>query len=78
MPDGHTVSLGDPDIFVLVEVFKVCRSRLSQVFIHNFAEQSVCGISVVQEYYRLQKFNVMEIAKSKQLAREPEDSRIPI
>ncbi|RDB26349.1 Uncharacterized protein C25H2.10c [Hypsizygus marmoreus] len=45
VPEGHTVSLENPEIFVLVEVFK-----------------SVCGISVVEDYYRLQKFNIMEIA----------------
>lgn len=28
-------------------------------------QQSVCGISVVKDYYELQKFNVMEIANSK-------------
>ena len=26
--------------------------------------QSVCGMSIVKDYYKLQKFNVMEIAKS--------------
>lgn len=31
------------------------------MLIHHL--QSVCGISVVRDYYRLQKFNVMEIAK---------------
>ncbi|KAF9004060.1 hypothetical protein BDQ17DRAFT_1399740 [Cyathus striatus] len=45
VPEGHTVELTNPDIFILVEVFK-----------------SVCGISIVKDYYRLQKFNVMELA----------------
>jgi len=48
VPEGHTVDLDDPELFVLVEVFK-----------------NVCGISLVQDYYRLQKFNVMEIANER-------------
>ena len=28
--------------------------------------QSVCGIGIVKDYYKLQKFNVMEIAKSEE------------
>ncbi|KIM40614.1 hypothetical protein M413DRAFT_165114 [Hebeloma cylindrosporum] len=48
VPEGHTVDLQNPRIFILVEVFK-----------------SVCGVSIVKDYYRLQKFNVMEIANKK-------------
>jgi len=48
VPEGHSVNLENPDIFILVEVFK-----------------SVCGISVVQDYYQLQKFNVMKIANAR-------------
>jgi len=48
IPAQHTVDLENPDIFVLVEVFK-----------------SVCGISVVRDYYRRLKFNVMEIANAR-------------
>ncbi|KAH9481236.1 hypothetical protein JR316_0005758 [Psilocybe cubensis] len=46
VPEGHTVDLQDPEIFLLVEVFK-----------------SICGVSVVKDYYGLHKFNVAEIAK---------------
>jgi len=49
VPEGHTVDLENPQIFILVEVFK-----------------SICGISIVEDYYRLQKFNVMEIARGAQ------------
>ena len=28
--------------------------------------QSTCGIGIVRDYYRLQKFNVMEIAKAEE------------
>ena len=28
--------------------------------------QSVCGIGIVRDYYKLQKFNVMEIAKTEE------------
>ncbi|KAF8071774.1 hypothetical protein FPV67DRAFT_896672 [Lyophyllum atratum] len=48
VPEGHTVELTDPEVFILVEVFK-----------------SVCGISIVERYYALQKFNMSEIAKAK-------------
>ncbi|KIY42850.1 hypothetical protein FISHEDRAFT_26458, partial [Fistulina hepatica ATCC 64428] len=47
MPSGHTVDLSDPDVFVLVEIFK-----------------SICSVSVVEDYYRLRKFNVAEVGSS--------------
>ncbi|KAJ2990526.1 hypothetical protein NUW54_g8442 [Trametes sanguinea] len=59
VPEGHTVSLDNPELFILVEVFK-----------------SVCGISVVKDYYKLHKFNVMEIANAKNLSEEGADSRV--
>lgn len=48
VPEKHKVNLENPEVFVLVEMFK-----------------SVCGISVVEDYYRLQKFNVMELGNAK-------------
>jgi len=48
VPEKHTVDLEDPELFILVEVFK-----------------SVCGISVVKDYYRLKKFNILEIANER-------------
>ncbi|KNZ73892.1 hypothetical protein J132_09108, partial [Termitomyces sp. J132] len=48
VPEGHSVELTNPELFILVEVFK-----------------SVCGMSIVQDYYDLQKFNMSEIANSK-------------
>jgi len=48
IPNGHTVDLTDPEVFILVEVFK-----------------SVCGISIVEDYYTLQKFNLLQIASAK-------------
>jgi tRNA acetyltransferase TAN1 len=65
VPEGHTVDLVDPEVFVLVEVFKV---TLHIIFIEVpflTHEQNVCGVSVVKDYYRLQKFNVMELANEK-------------
>ncbi|KAJ7253332.1 hypothetical protein B0H12DRAFT_1116683 [Mycena haematopus] len=47
VPEGHTVDLDDPELFIIVEVFK-----------------SICGVSVVRDYYNLQKFNVVEIANA--------------
>lgn len=38
--------------------------------------QSVCGISVVKDYYKLQKFNVMEIANAKNLKDENAAGRV--
>jgi tRNA acetyltransferase TAN1 len=57
VPEGHTVDLENPRIFILVEVFK-----------------SICGVSVVEDYYKLQKFNVMEIANKKKRADQAEES----
>ncbi|KAI0768154.1 hypothetical protein BD413DRAFT_480126 [Trametes elegans] len=59
VPEGHTVSLDNPELFILVEVFK-----------------SVCGISVVKDYYKLNKFNVMEIAHAKNLREEGAEGRV--
>ncbi|TFK93951.1 hypothetical protein K466DRAFT_536924 [Polyporus arcularius HHB13444] len=59
VPEGHTVSLDNPELFILVEIFK-----------------SVCGISVVRDYYKLQKFNVMEIANVKNLRDEHAEGRV--
>ncbi|KAL4072711.1 hypothetical protein V8B97DRAFT_1958058 [Scleroderma yunnanense] len=52
MPESYTVDLDNPDVFVLIEVFK-----------------SVCGASILRDYYRYQKFNVMTLAHEKN---EPE------
>ncbi|KAF8191595.1 hypothetical protein K438DRAFT_1919436 [Mycena galopus ATCC 62051] len=57
VPEGHTVNLEDPELFIIVEVFK-----------------SICGVSVVRDYYKLQKFNVVEIANTH--ASENPDSSI--
>ncbi|RXW16571.1 hypothetical protein EST38_g9284 [Candolleomyces aberdarensis] len=54
VPEGHTVSLDNPEIFVLVEIFK-----------------SVCGVSIVRDYYKLAKFNVLELANKTNAEAEP-------
>ncbi|KAF9466611.1 hypothetical protein BDZ94DRAFT_1251348 [Collybia nuda] len=59
VPDSHTVALADPELFILVEVFK-----------------SICGISIVENYYKLQKFNVMEIANSRNSLESQDERRI--
>ncbi|KAI0749461.1 hypothetical protein C8Q80DRAFT_1162162 [Daedaleopsis nitida] len=59
VPEGHTVSLDNPELFILVEIFK-----------------SVCGISVVKDYYKMQKFNVMEIANTRNQREEKTDGRV--
>lgn len=77
VPQGHTVDLVNPQIFILVEVFKVCvlntlSTDLEQLL--NFALQSMCGVSVVEGYYDWHKFNVMEIANDGKNKREPDDT----
>ncbi|KAH9856563.1 hypothetical protein C2E23DRAFT_721972 [Lenzites betulinus] len=59
VPEGHTVSLENPELYILVEIFK-----------------SVCGISVVKDYYKLHKFNVMEIAHARNARVEEDEGRI--
>jgi len=76
VPDRHTVELQNPQIFILVEVFKVCHqprthSRLGP---SDDFYQSVCGVSIVKDYYKSQKFNVMEIANKKNRAGPVEES----
>ncbi|CDO74900.1 hypothetical protein BN946_scf184988.g7 [Trametes cinnabarina] len=77
VPEGHTVSLDNPELFILVEVFKV---ELSNFHSRNrgahIRGQSVCGISVVRDYYKLHKFNVVEIANAKNLGDDGADSRV--
>ena len=69
------VDLDDAEIFFLVEIFKV-RTHFrprgrgghdKKIHIDGVmnVQQSVCGVSVVTDYYELQKFNVMEIANEK-------------
>lgn len=78
VPEGHTVSLDNPELFILVEIFKV-RQR-ARVLLHTDRlttdTQSVCGISVVKNYYKFQKFNIMEIANARNLREEGEESRV--
>ncbi|KAF9478325.1 hypothetical protein BDN70DRAFT_880092 [Pholiota conissans] len=59
VPEGHKVDLDNPQLFILVEVFK-----------------SICGVSVVEDYYKMQKFNVMEIVNKKNRDDKPEESRV--
>ncbi|KIP11220.1 hypothetical protein PHLGIDRAFT_18101 [Phlebiopsis gigantea 11061_1 CR5-6] len=47
-----------------------------ELFILMEIFKSVCGISVVREYYRLQKFNVMEIAKTEEPGFKEGDGRM--
>ena len=69
VPPEHKVVLENPDVFILIEIFKVS-PQLSfdgRQLINAIVNQSVCGISVVKDYYRLQKFNVIELANAKNL-----------
>ena len=76
VPPEHKVNLEDPELFILVEIWKVRRSANSVDFhwvpVFEVEEtligrlQSVCGIGIVRDYYKLQKFNVMEIAKGEE------------
>ena len=58
VPESFQVDLHDPDVFILIEVFK-----------------AVCGMSIVRDYYRMQKYNVMELAQqSKEEAEKVADA----
>ncbi|TRM64403.1 hypothetical protein BD626DRAFT_536395 [Schizophyllum amplum] len=57
VPPEFAVDLNEPDVFILVEVFK-----------------SVCGIGIVEDYYRLHKFNVAEVAKMCKTGSEEQQS----
>ncbi|EIW83989.1 hypothetical protein CONPUDRAFT_99698 [Coniophora puteana RWD-64-598 SS2] len=61
VPDSFQVDLHNPDVFILIEVFK-----------------AVCGVSIVRDYYRMLKYNVMELAQSKASEKdaEAETSRV--
>lgn len=59
IPDTYKVDLGNPALFILVEVFK-----------------SVCGMSIVDDYYQYQKYNVMALAKSQDESRELPSGRV--
>lgn len=63
MPENYVVDLDNPDVFVLVEVFKVCHTSRSATWgrlRHWF--QSICGVSILRNYYKYHKFNVMTLA----------------
>ncbi|EPS96098.1 hypothetical protein FOMPIDRAFT_62568 [Fomitopsis schrenkii] len=49
----------------------------AEVFILVEVFKSICGMSVVKEYHRLHKFNVMEIAHAKN-GDAKEESRVPV
>ena len=74
VPKQLKVDLEAPEVFVLVEVFKVRRQLIRAVtadlsnrsdwlpLFQNWWRQSTCGVSVVRGYYKLKKFNVVEVA----------------
>ena len=73
VPKQLKVDLETPEVFVLVEVFKV-RHQLIRAVTTDLSNhpgclsfkitgrQSTCGVSVVRDYYKLKKFNVLEVA----------------
>lgn len=65
VPEKYTVDLEDPQLVILVEVFKVRSCLFICVVEVNNAYQSVCGISVVEDYYRFKKFNILEVANER-------------
>ena len=47
VPEGHTVSLDNPELFVLVEIFKVCSSWIEIPFcVAHFITRRACAGSV--------------------------------
>lgn len=82
VPSGWIVNLDDAEIFVLVEVFKVSTcsafSSARMTMSVTALKQSICGIAIVKDYYTHQRFNVMEIANSKNAESKLEgDGRVP-
>ncbi|KAF8627271.1 hypothetical protein AX15_004449 [Amanita polypyramis BW_CC] len=59
IPEGHTVSLTEPQVFILVEVFK-----------------NTFGVSIVEDYYTLAKFNVMELANAFKVVETEQETRV--
>ena len=80
MPENYVVDLENPDVFVLVEVFKVCRATtiLSRSKRLRCGLQSICGVSILRDYYKLHKFNVMTLANEKNAVEDfkPEAGRV--
>ncbi|EKM58253.1 uncharacterized protein PHACADRAFT_26773 [Phanerochaete carnosa HHB-10118-sp] len=56
----------------------ICKVDLEspEVFILIEIFKSVCGIGIVRDYYRLQKFNVMEIVKTEEQAFKDNEGRM--
>lgn len=75
IPERHKVDLDNPEVFILVEVFKVGTIPRRSVRKLN-PGQSICGMSVVKDYYQLHKFNVMEIAHAKN--EDAQEGRVPM
>ncbi|OCB91693.1 hypothetical protein A7U60_g1045 [Sanghuangporus baumii] len=48
IPERHKVDLQNPELFILVEIFK-----------------ATCGMSVVRDYYKYKKFNVVELSQAR-------------
>ncbi|KAG6374376.1 hypothetical protein JVT61DRAFT_4411 [Boletus reticuloceps] len=79
MPQDYVVDLNNPDVFVLVEVFKVCHATIQSRYIQlKRWLQSVCGVSILRDYYKLHKFNVMMLANEKNAVEDfkPEAGRV--
>ena len=81
MPEGHIVSLGDPELVILVNIYKVRINRarfstcptinlinvlLPTLFIHPIF-QGVGGLSVVPKYETLRRYNVTQLVNVKDL-----------
>jgi tRNA acetyltransferase TAN1 len=77
VPPEYKVELTDPEVFVLVEVWKVSRGVVCLESMLIKRVKSVCGIGIVRDYYKLQKFNVMEIAKAEEAGFGDKDGRVP-
>ncbi|KAG8974208.1 hypothetical protein FRC05_007784 [Tulasnella sp. 425] len=65
---GHTVDLQNPEMVVLVEVYQACHAP------HPLLLNAVCGISVVPDWLKYKRFNVVEYAQSLNRADQPKES----
>jgi tRNA acetyltransferase TAN1 len=68
VPSGWTVDLEDARVFILVEVFKVHEKKKSKKqasFADRLFRPEYLWHRIVKDYYAHQKFNVIEIANTK-------------
>jgi len=67
VPSGHIVSLTNPELVILVVVFKVRSVYHRVVLFEPNLLQSVAGIGVLPRYDELKRYNVAQLVDAKDL-----------